>query len=404
MRDEVLRRCGASVDIEASELDAQSWCEVNIDALRDHMVAMKRHLPLGSRLAPAVKSNGYGHGLLLAARAFLDGGADWLCVHTLAEARALRQAGFEVPIYLFGPTHVSEVAEIVSLGLHFVVYDADIILELKRLAVATPDAVKRVGIHLKIETGNHRQGVSLPYALELVRLMQTCPPLQLVGIASHFANIEDTEDHSFAELQFSRLRQVSAEITHAWGHPLFTHIANSAATLLWPSRALSLARTGIAAYGLWPSTPVQDVVSAQLSPPLRPALSWRARLAQVKEVPAQQPIGYGCTFVTQRPSRIAVVPVGYFEGYDRALSNRGHVLIHGEIAPIRGRICMNMFMVDVTDIPEARRGDIATLLGRDGGREVSAERLAEWCETINYEIVSRIASHLPRVIIRDHST
>ena len=188
-----------------------------------------------------------------------------------------------------------------------------------------------------------------------------------------------------------------------WGGALLCHIANSAASLLWPERALSLARVGIASYGLWPSVEVKSQVMSQLTPALRPALSWRARIVQVKEVAAGEPIGYGCSYVTQRASRIAVIPVGYFEGYDRQLSNRGVTLIRGQRAPVRGRICMNICMVDVTEIEGVRRGDIVTLLGSDGGRTISADDLAGWSDTINYEVVSRIAGHIPRYAISGES-
>lgn len=381
---------------------SQTWCEIDRAALSDNARALKRHLPPEALLAPAVKSNAYGHGLLESARALIAGGADWLCVHTTSEARALRESNISTPIYVFGPTLDHALLELMELRVDVVLYDRAQVEALIAIAEAQPDLAKRLGVHLKIETGNHRQGVGVDEALALVEMMRSdsgVSQIRLVGITSHFANIEDTRDHSFARLQLSRIRQAHTLIEARWGKPLMCHMANSAASLLWPEHVTSLARVGIASYGLWPSEEVRERVSPHLKPALRPALSWRARIAQVKEVAEGQPIGYGCTYVTTRPSRIAILPVGYYEGYDRGLSNRGAVLIKGELAPIRGRICMNMCMVDVTELSEVSRGDIATLIGSDGEREVSADDLARWSDTINYEVVSRIAAHVPRVIV-----
>ena len=373
-----------------------TWCEIDVDALSNNVKALKRYLPQSCLLAPAVKSNAYGHGLVIAARAFLRGGADWLCVHTLDEAKLLRAQEIKCPIYLFGPILVSQLESAVELGLHLVLYQRDHILELQRLAQVTSHPVHQLGIHLKIETGNHRQGIRCEEAIKLVHLMKATPSLRLIGVTSHFANIEDTSDHRFAERQLARLQQATQRLSEIWGGPLYRHMANSAASLLWPDRAMSLARVGIASYGLWPSVEVRALAQDALSPRLKPGLSWRTRIAQVKEIDAGQPIGYGCTYTTTRPTLLAILPVGYFEGYDRGISNRGQVLVRGQRAPIRGRICMNMCMVDVTDIPNVKRGDIVTLIGRDGDREVTAEEVATWSDTINYEVVSRIASHITR--------
>ena len=398
---DTLSRCGASRHPLSGPPLEQSWCEVNETALSENIRAIRASLDPMVKVAPAVKSNGYGHGLLQAAHAFVRGGASVLCVHTLGEAQALREGEIQTPIYLFGPLLPSQIDEAIHLELDLVVYSRDLIDTLYDLAQVKPDAVSRVGLHLKIETGNHRQGVSLAEAIELTQLIKERPPLRLVGVTSHFANIEDTRDHRFAEDQFKRLNEVATEVERYWGNPLARHIANSAATLLWPERTRHLARVGIASYGLWPSVQVREECAHLLQPSLRPALSWRARIAQVKHVREGSPIGYGCTYITTRPTQIAVLPVGYFEGYDRRLSNRGHVLIHGQCAPIRGRICMNMCMVDVTEIEGVRRGDLATLLGKDGEAEVSADLIASWCESISYEVISRIAAHIPRYSISE---
>ena len=329
-----------------------TWCEIDRAALLGNTRALRRHLPPETLLAPAVKSNAYGHGLLESARAFLEGGADWLCVHTIAEAKLLRDAGVTAPLYLFGPTLNEELEVALALRLDLVIYDKGQVEALRLIPYDQTSGGSPLRLHIKIETGNQRQGVEVDEALSLTDMIRETRCATLIGVTSHFANIEDTSDHSFARHQLQRPTEAHTRVEARWGAPLLCHMANSAASLLWPERALSLARVGISSYGLWPSEAVKSHAQLQLTPALRPALSWRARVAQVKDVEAGASIGYGCTYVTTRHSRIAVLPVGYFEGYDRQLSNRGAVLIRGALAPIRGRICMNICMVDVTDIME----------------------------------------------------
>jgi alanine racemase len=384
-----------------------TWCEIDPDALEHNIRALRSHVGSQTLLAPAVKSNGYGHGTLIAARAFLRGGADWLCVHQVSEARRLREAGLTCPLYVFGPITLDEVPEIISLDLRAVVYS---IAHIERYAsLASRDPTRPVRLHLKLETGNHRQGVAIEEAKELARRIIASPHLRLEGISSHFANIEDTTDHTYADRQWALFNQgaelVACMIDDADARrgerapPLMRHVANSAATILWPDRAMSLARVGISAYGLWPSTETLSVARYTHSEviSLKPALTWKAQVSQVKRVGEGEKVGYGCTFTTTRPSLIAVLPVGYYEGYDRGLSNLAHVLIRGRRAPVRGRVCMNMTMVEVTDIPDVQFGDEAILLGASGREQITAEQIASWANTINYEVITRIAGHIPRV-------
>jgi alanine racemase len=219
-------------------------------------------------------------------------------------------------------------------------------------------------------------------------------------VTTHFANIEDTTDHGFAESQIATFARLSDAVASAGGPPPIRHAACSAAALLFNRTHLDLARIGISLYGLWPSkeTYVSCLERGKPSLELRPALSWKTRIAQVKTVPEGGYIGYGCTYRATRPTRIAVLPVGYYEGYDRGLSGIGHVLVRGRRAPIRGRVCMNMCMVDVSDIPGASIEDEVVLLGRQGDERIAAEQIAGWCGTIAYEIVSRIHPSLPRIV------
>lgn len=368
-----------------------TWCEVDVDALADNVRTFRRLVGQGVLLAPAVKGGAYGHGLLPAARAFVAGGADWLCIHQIEEARALRAASVDVPLYCVGPILLDDLAEVERLDLRLVVYNKETVTRLVALGI-------RARLHLKIETGNHRQGLQLTAARALADAIREAPHLTLEGISSHFANIEDTTDHRYARFQLARFEE-AAEALRAAGHAIpIRHLSNSAAALLWPDQAFEMVRLGIACYGLWPSkeTRVAAALAGRADVELRPALAWKTRVAQLKAVPEGAFVGYGCSFMTTHATRLAILPVGYWDGYDRKLSNLAHVLIGGRRAPVRGRVCMNITMVDVTDIPAAALEDEVVLLGRQGDEVITAEQLAEWAGTINYEVVTRIADHVPR--------
>ncbi|TNF32718.1 MAG: alanine racemase [Deltaproteobacteria bacterium] len=380
-----------------------SWCEVSTAALAANTREMRRRVGDDVLLGIVVKSDAYGHGLVGASRAFVDAGADWLVVNALHEAQTLRTAGLTVPIYVAGHVPGAAAAAVVRADARVVVYDADVV---DALAAAGREAGRPVPVHLKIETGNQRQGLLLEDALALGRRVAATDGVVLEGLATHYADIEDTTDHRFAMQQLARFDEAAAAFAAA-GLPIaIRHTANSAATILWGRTHGELVRVGLSAYGMWPSAETHAVAVALahreqggrggFMPTLTPALTWRARLAQVKEVAVGEWIGYGRTFRATHPMRIGIVPVGYFEGYDRRLSNLAHALVDGVRAPVRGRVAMNMTVLDVTHIPSARAGSIATLLGADGDERVSAEDLAGWMGTINYEVVARIHPSLPR--------
>jgi alanine racemase len=376
------------------------WVETDPAALAVNVAIFKRRLAPGARLGVVVKSNAYGHGAEFASRAFLEAGADWLIVNDVLEAAALRDVGLEAPIYICGPVPPAAAPKVVASRARVVLYDGVL---LDALDAAGRSGGWTVPVHLKIETGNTRQGIDLRDALTLAERIAALPRVRLEGLATHYADIEDTTDHTFAHAQLKAFVEVR-QAFEAAGHPVaMAHSANSAAAILWPQTHGEMVRVGIAAYGLWPSretyvTALQAHARREdgLLPELAPAMSWRARVAQVKKVSAGAFVGYGRTYRATHDCQIAVLPMGYHEGYDRRLSNLGHVLIRGVRAPIRGRVCMNMTMVDVTHVPGVQAGDVATLLGRDGDEEITAEHLADWMGTINYEVVARIHPALPR--------
>ena len=382
--------------------DLLTWCEVSEAAMRSNVQNLRRLLSPGARLGVVVKSDGYGHGAINSARIMIDSGVDWLIVNALEEAEELRAAGIEHPLYVCGHVPSDAASRLAELDVDVVVYDAEMLDALNQAAISRGTVLS---VHIKVETGTHRQGVTPSEALQLGRHVQSLPGVRLGGLSTHYADIEDTTDHEFA---FGQLRCFNA-VVEAFEQegmvvPL-AHSANSAATILYPTTHLDMVRVGISAYGLWPSAETWATAlqihardPSGFVPELEPCLSWRARLAAVKEVPAGVFVGYGRTYRSTHTMKLAVVPVGYYEGYDRRLSNLGHVLIGGVRAPVRGRVCMNMFMVDVTHIPGAKVGSVATLLGRDGSERITAEQLASWVGGINYETVSRIHSKIPRIL------
>ena len=360
------------------------WLRIRVDsaALQANLAEFRQRVPEPVRLMPVVKADGYGHGLILAARAFLAGGADWLGVHAMGEAEQLRADGISVPILVLGPATADEVGRARDL-------DCDVTVG----SLAALEAASQAGgcrVHLKVETGVNRQGVVESELSAALAILESCPALQLVGISSHFADIEDTTDHGFAHQQRTRFEGWLEKLADAGFPDLIRHMSCSASTLLWPDSHRDLVRVGIAAYGQWPSR--ETLVSARLADradlQLQPAVTWSVRVSQVRIVPAGETVGYGRTWKAPVESRVAVLPVGYADGYPRALSGRGHVLIQGQRAPILGRICMNLCMVDVTHIAAATAGDEAVLLGPQGDDRITVDQLADWLGTIAYEVLT----------------
>lgn len=375
-----------------------NWLEIDARALRWNLEQFRPRLAPGARLGAVVKSNAYGHGMLEVASIVAASGADWLCVNSVGEAVTLREAGHDLPILVMGRAAGGDLEAAVEHDLRLVIYDRQTLARLARLAVGRGRTVR---VHLKAETGTHRQGIPEAEIVDFAKEVAGAAGLQLEGLSTHFANIEDTTDHGFAEKQMECFERIDRTLREADIAVPMRHAACSAATLLFTRTHQDLIRLGISLYGIWPSkeTYVSCLDRRKPALDLRPAMTWKTRIAQVKEVPEGGYIGYGCTFRATRDSRIAILPVGYYEGYDRGFSGVAHVLIRGRRAPLRGRVCMNMCMVDVSDIRDAQADDEVVLLGSQQEERISAEQLASWSGTIAYEIVSRIHPALPRRVV-----
>lgn len=378
-----------------------NWVEISKKALINNIKVIRRKIGPGILLAPCVKANAYGHGLIEISKLAISGGADWLCVNALFEAKILRQAGIKSPIYIMGYVPGNDLKEAIRLNCRLIVYNRETVV---RLAKEAGPLRKKAIIHIKIETGNNRQGVLINDLLDFVGFTKKFPQIEIEGMATHFANIEDINPQSplrkFPVQQLENFKSAIRLLEKNGIRIPIRHCANSAATILYPETYFEMVRPGIAVYGLWPSEEVK--ISAQKKHAflkLQPVLSWKTRIAQIKEVPAGGYIGYGCTYRAKAKMKLAILPIGYYDGYDRRFSNKSHVLIRGEPAAVRGRVCMNIIMADVTKIPRAAVEDEVTLIGKDGKREITADYLAELIGSINYELTTRIRESIPHVLV-----
>jgi len=370
-----------------------AWIEIDEGALANNVRQIRRLIGPQRLLAGVVKANAYGHGAIPVARQILAAGADRLAVATLSEALELRTAGIDAPILVLGYTPPRQAAEVVRAGVTATVYDVE---TAQALAEAAAQQGVRAAVHVKVNTGMNRLGLDpedAPAFLEALRAMAT---LEAEGVFTHFAT-SDT-DRAFALVQAARFGAMIAALEAAGLRPPLVHAANSAATLTLPETHFDMVRCGIALYGLDP-----DEEMTPLPAGFRPVLSWKAEVAQVRTLPPGAGVSYGLEFVTRRSSTLAVIPVGYADGFPRRPLTWGGVLIHGKEAPIVGRVCMDQSLVDVTDIAAAgepvRQGDLVVLIGRQGEAAISAEEAARRIGTINYDVVSRILARVPRIMV-----
>ncbi len=374
-----------------------TWIEIDSLAFR-HNLAGLRKLAGTRMIAVAVKANAYGHGLREIVGLLRDENVDYVAVHSTEEAASARKYGWTKPILCVGYIPRSELESVLENNIEPTVYNIDTITRLGKLAQKRNTTIP---VHLKIETGTNRQGVEISRIGKFLDTLRGFPKLALKGVSTHFANIEDTTDHSYANQQLAAFNTAVKNIRAAGFRPQLRHTACSAALLLFEKTKFEMVRPGIALYGLWPSkeTYLSYRLQGGTNSILNPVLGWKTRIAQIKDVAPDAYVGYGCTYRTTAKTRLAVLPVGYSDGYDRALSNLAHVLIRGKRAPVRGRVCMNLIMADITDIKGVKLEDTVTLLGSDGNERISADQLASWAGTVNYEILSRLKGSIPRLLV-----
>lgn len=333
---------------------------------------------------------------------FLEAGADWLCVDSVHEAHQLRSAGITAPIYIMGYVSLEQIPYVVSLRCKIMVNNKETIEALAHHA-AHDGCI--IDIHLKVETGNNRQGIRPEHIVDFARFIQTFPSLRIEGLATHFSNIEDVKRHDFAEIQRQRFDRAYELLQEAGVVIPIRHCANAAATMMYPETHYDMVRPGVACYGIWPSPLFRETYLERHFAPitLMPAFTWKTKLAQIRIVPQGETIGYGRTFTTASDMRIGVVPVGYYDGYDRHLSNKGYVLVHDTVCPVVGRVSMNIIMIDLTAVPQAALEDEVILLGKGKTQSVDIEEIARLQDRIEYELPTRVTTNpieeVPRILV-----
>jgi alanine racemase len=379
-------------------INSMQWVEIDHLALSQNVRQFRQLIGNNRKLMATVKANAYGHGILEVANIVLRQGADWLGVHSAAEGILLRKNKVDCPILVLGYVSFDELEQSVEHDLRMTVYNPETI---ERLGALAARSRKKIRLHVKAETGTYRQGILEEDFLPFVEKIIGYPGLILEGLSSHFANIEDTTDHSYARFQLDNFMKICQKLEQNGIAVPIKHIACTAASILFPETYFDMVRIGIGLYGLWPSreTYLSCILKNRKPIQLKPVLTWKTRIAQIKKIPKGAYVGYGCAFRATRETVLAVLPVGYYDGYSRDFSSVSYVLIKGQRAPVRGRVAMNFFMVDVTDIPELNVEDEVVLLGEDGDDSITADDLARLEGTINYEIVTRINPGIPRIIV-----
>lgn len=375
----------------------RAWAEIDLDALRYNMESIRKAIDRETKIMAVIKTDGYGHGAGQIARVLEGDEQVWgYAVATAEEAFLLRDDGIQKPILVLGYTFPYSYEQMIGEDVRATVFTYEAAKELSDTAVA---AGKKCRVHVKIDTGMTRIGIHPDdEGLELIRQFAELPGLEVEGIFTHFATADEA-DKTKTYQQMTRFREYVDRIEGDLGIKIpMKHCSNSAGIVEMPEANMDAVRAGIILYGLWPS----DEVRADEKIQLRPMLALKSRVVYVKMVPQGQEVSYGGTYTTTRDTRVATVCIGYGDGYPRSLSNLGHVLIKGQRAPILGRVCMDQFMVDVTDIDAlVRVGDKVTLIGRDGDACITMEELGALSGRFNYELACDIGKRIPRIYKMD---
>jgi alanine racemase len=369
-----------------------TWAEIDLDALAENYRLVRTRVGPEVKVMAAVKADAYGHGAVECARRLQKEGIDWFGVALPEEGIELRRAGIEAPILCFGGFWEGQQNACLEQKLTPVVYRLEIIEALDR---AARDAGVVADVHVKIDTGMRRLGVQIGEVPEFCTALKSFQNIRVDGLMTHLAAANDHAREGFTRNQLKQFQQ-SVNLFHERGfNPTLVHAANSAAAFAFPESVGNMVRPGGALYGF-----VRDVLPDNIAAPsLRPVMSVHSRIMLLKKVAKGERLGYGCTFETTRDSMIATIPIGYADGYRRALSNRGRVIVRGSFAPVVGRVSMDLTLIDVTDVPGASLDDRVTLLGSEEELSITAEEVAEIAETISYEITCGISSRVPRIYL-----
>lgn len=370
--------------------------EIDLDAVAYNIRNIRERVNKNSKIMGIVKADAYGHGAVEVSKVLLYNGADWLGVAMIDEAIQLRQNNIMVPILILGYTLETKIDDVVRYDIIQTVFSYDMAKLVSDAAVKQNKIAK---IHIKVDTGMGRIGFMPDENIgEEVLKISKLPNIEINGIFTHFSTSDET-DKSFTRLQIERFKYAIDEIEKRGINLPVKHCANSAAIMDLEDLGFNMVRAGVILYGMYPS---DDVKKENLS--LKPVMSIKTHISYVKNVGVGVPLSYGRTYYTDKESVIATVPVGYADGYIRRMQKGGRVIVNGHYAPIVGRVCMDQFMIDVTDIPDVKPGDDVILMGSDGNISITADKIAKVLDTINYEVVCMIGKRVPREYIKNNKT
>ncbi|MBT3318831.1 MAG: alanine racemase [Clostridia bacterium] len=363
-----------------------TYAKVDLSAIKQNVTSIK-NVANSALFCAVVKADAYGHGAVMVSRAALSAGADWLAVALPEEARELRGDGITAPILVMGPSSKWQWEVASELNLSMVVASMDCIDSAIAVSKATGVSFK---LHVKVDTGMNRVGfMSLPEMEAALDIIDNEPTLELEGLMTHFA-CADEADKSYTNMQNEKFKQF-IDAVHKRGLNPIIHAANSAATIDCEGLSYDMVRIGISLYGCYQSYEVNQNVK------LTPALSFHTQISYIKTIEPGDKLSYGGTFAAEKPMRVATLPIGYADGFNRLLSNNGHVLVRGKRVPIIGRVCMDQSLIDITDIKNAKLHDEVVCIGSQGGEQILASEFAKNIGTIDYEVLCAISKRVPRL-------
>ncbi len=373
----------------------RTWAEISLDNLNHNYHALREKLPGGTRFLGVVKADAYGHGAVPVSRYLVELGAEYLAVSNIEEAIQLRRGGIRGPILILGYTPPELADSLVAYGLRQEVHSLEYA---RQLQARLSGSKRRLRVHIKLDTGMSRLGFFAydhPKTVDELRAVAEMNELQIEGVFMHFpvADSLDASDEAFCRTQYTRFTAMLDALKAVGVEPELRHCCNSGASILYPQYAMDMVRPGIATYGILPSEELRGRID------LRPVMQLRSTIFQIRDYAPDITISYGRTYRTEAPTRVAVVGIGYADGLPRSFSNRISFLLHGKRVPQIGRICMDMCMVDVSSVPEARVDDIVTVFGEDNGASIGVDAMAAELGTIPYELLCGINKRIPRIYL-----
>lgn len=371
-------------------MEYTTWLEIDLSKVKKNIAGLRSYIKPETKVLAVVKNDAYGHGLVEIAKTAELSKVDYIGVSNIEEGLILRKAKITIPILVMAFPGFDLIREAVEEDLELAVWDKDFV---RNLSIIAREVGKPAKVHIKVDTGMNRYGISKNEAVEFAVYLKRQPKINLIGVFSHFASAE-SRDKSYTFKQLGAFQECIESLKNAGFDKVICHIANSAAALSMTSTHFDMVRLGITIYGLFPTPELGTFFE------LEPVLSWKTKIAQIKKVSGGEKIGYGGDYQTMAPTHIAVIPVGYGNGYDRHLSNVSKVLVGEKRIPVIGKISMNSMTIDVSGVENPKVGDEVILIGKQGEETITAGELAGYLDTINYEIVTRINPTIPKLYIK----